>query len=60
MKNRLSSFVKAVSSGESCGICAVIVTVLCAVVLYQMIGLIIGHVQEHFATQNFTAFIPQR
>lgn len=56
MKNRLSSFFKAVTGSQMCGICAVTLTVLAVVVVWQVITMVMGHVQEHVALQNFVAW----
>ncbi len=58
MKKYLLSVFRAISSGESCSICAVIVTIICVVALWQVIGALLGAVQEHFALQNIAYWRP--
>lgn len=58
MKKILSSFFKAVSSGESCSVCAFVVTIICVVVIWQMIGTILNAVQDHINLQSFAYWRP--
>jgi hypothetical protein len=54
MKNRLSSIAKYLTSSESCAICAMAVTIIAAVVIWQVIVLLQGQVQEYVAAQDIS------
>jgi ABC-type xylose transport system permease subunit len=56
MKNRLSSFAKAVTGSESCTICMVAMTILAAVVIWKVIGMLHGHIIEYASMQDFTVW----
>lgn len=56
MKNRLSSIVKAITGSESCAICMVAVTILAAVVIWKIIGMLHGHIVEYARIQDLTAW----
>lgn len=58
MKKGLSSFYRAVSSGESCGICAFVITIVCVVVVWQVIGIILHAIQDHVALQSLAYWRP--
>jgi hypothetical protein len=54
MKNRLSSIAKYFTGSESCAICAIAVTVLAVVVIWKVISLVQGHVEEYVAMQDMS------
>jgi hypothetical protein len=55
MKNRLSSFIKVVTGSESCGICAIAVTIIAVVVVWQVFAALFVQVQDLAGLQDFAA-----
>lgn len=56
MKNNLSSFVKRLTGSDSCGICAVAVTFIAVIVIWQVIVMLHGHVQDYVALHDIATW----
>ena len=58
MKSRLLSVYKSACSGETCVLCAIMVTVVFTIVLWQVTGLIIDVLQDKFPLDNIAYWRP--
>ena len=58
MRNRLSSIAKYVIGSESCAICAIAVTIIAAVVLWQVMVVLQGQMQDYVALQRVSQWRP--